>query len=97
MLAYGDVTVREARRLKEGTGSLAYYGVTFPLLSSGWTTQAGAATANGAAGTNADPFDVQITCWPVITFDQRMLLTPFPVTSGVARICQSREMAPGNH
>jgi hypothetical protein len=66
-------------------------------LSHGWTTQAGGAAANGASRTNVDPFDAQIACWPVLTFDQRMLLTPFPLTSGVARICQSSEAAPGNH
>lgn len=37
-------------------------GVTFPLVTSGWTSQTGAAAANGAPGTKADPFDAQIAC-----------------------------------
>jgi hypothetical protein len=66
-------------------------------MTFGWTSQTGGAAAKGAPGTNADPFDPQSACWPVLTFDQRMLLTPFPLTSGVARIRQSSETVLGNH
>src|SRR5580704_8015021 len=71
-----------------------YYGVTFPLMPYGWTSQTGGAAANGVPGTNVDPFDVQIACWPVITFDQRTLFTPFPLTSGVLHTCLASLRSP---